>query len=110
MKVAVVGSRNCEVSDLKNYLPEGVKEIVSGGAKGIDSCARTYAQAHGLPLTEFLPEYERYGRAAPIKRNLQIIDYADEVIAIWDGKTKGTKHVIDACKEKNKKITVYRVE
>ena len=43
-------------------------EIVSGGAKGIDSCAREYASANGLKLTEFLPEYNRYGRGAPLKQ------------------------------------------
>ena len=47
----------------------------------------------------FLPEYSRYGRGAPLKRNPQIIEYADVVIAFWDGKSKGTKYVIDNCKK-----------
>ena len=55
-------------------------------------------------LTEFLPEYEKYGRSAPLKRNLLIINYADEVIAFWDGASKGTKYVIDNCKKMDKKI------
>ena len=85
MKIAVIGSRGLKVNDLGKYLPVGVTEIVSGGAKGIDTCAREYALANGLKLTEFLPEYEKYGRGAPLKRNLQIIDYADKVLAFWDG-------------------------
>lgn len=109
MKVAIIGSRNLVVNDLQNYLPETVTEIVSGGAKGIDACAKEYALAHGLKLTEFLPEYEKYGRSAPLKRNLQIIEYADEVIAFWDGISKGTKYVIDNCKKMNKKITVNMI-
>lgn len=108
MKIAIVGSRNLTVTDLQRYLPKGVTEIVSGGARGIDTCARKYACANGLKLTEFLPEYEKYGRSAPLKRNLQIIDYADAVIAFWDGKSRGTKYVIDACKNKRIKITIYK--
>ncbi len=67
MRVAVIGSRGLQVDHLENYLPEGVTEIVSGGAKGIDTCAKNYALLHGLKLTEFLPEYSRYGRGAPCK-------------------------------------------
>ena len=100
MRVAVIGSRNLTVKDLGVYLPEDVTEIVSGGAKGIDSCAREYALAHGIKLTEFLPEYSRYGRSAPIKRNITIIENADLVLAFWDGSSRGTKFVIDECKKR----------
>lgn len=106
MKIAVIGSRNLIVKDLGRYLPENVTEIVSGGARGIDACARKYAKAHGIKLKEFLPEYEKHGRSAPLKRNLQIIDYADLIIAFWDGQSRGTKFVIDNCKKRNKKVTV----
>ena len=64
MIVAVVGSRSLVVDDMQKYLPEGVTEIVSGGADGIDTCAREYAVKHNIRLTEFLPEYNLYGRAA----------------------------------------------
>ena len=56
MKVAVIGSRSLTVVNLEKYLPAGVTEIVSGGARGVDTSAREYARAHGLPCTEFLPE------------------------------------------------------
>ena len=108
MKVAIIGSRNLTVDNLEKYLPEGVTEIVSGGARGIDTCAREYARVNGIKLTELLPEYDKYGRGAPLRRNLLIIDYADEVIAFWDGVSHGTKYVIENCKERNKKITVFR--
>ena len=109
MKVAIIGSRNLIINDLQNYLPKNVTEIVSGGAKGIDTCAKEYALAHGIKLTEFLPEYKKYVRSAPLKRNLQIIEYADEVIAFWDGSSAGTKYVMDNCRKMNKKITVNMI-
>lgn len=107
MKIAVVGSRNLVVNDLGKYLPNNVTEIVSGGARGIDTCAREYAIAKGLKLTEFLPEYSRYGRGAPLKRNLQIINYADCVLAFWNGQSRGTKFVIEHCKAQGKPVRIY---
>ena len=107
MKIAVIGSRGLKVDNLGKYLPDEVTEIVSGGAKGIDTCAREYANANGIKLMEFLPEYEKYGRSAPLKRNLQIIDYADLVLAFWDGQSRGTKYVIDNCEKRNKKVRVF---
>lgn len=107
MKIAVVGSRGLKVNDLGRYLPSGVTEIVSGGARGIDTCAREYAEKNRIKLTEFLPQYEKYGRSAPLKRNLQIIDYADLVLAFWDGNSKGTKYVIEQCKKQNKEIKIF---
>ncbi len=107
MKIAIIGSRGLTVTDLEKYLPSNITEIVSGGAKGIDSCARNYALANDIHLTEFLPEYNKYGRSAPLKRNLQIIRYADQVIAFWDGVSRGTKYVIENCKRENKQVTVY---
>ena len=100
MKIAIVGSRSITVNNLGDYLPENTTEIVSGGAIGVDRSAKNYAKTHNIKLKEFLPEYERYGRSAPLKRNLQIIDYADEVIAFWDGMSHGTRFVIKIAKEK----------
>ena len=105
MKVAVIGSRGLLVENLGDYLPEGTTEIVSGGAAGVDACAREYAQRHGLELTEYLPEYTRYGRAAPLKRNITIIENADLVLAFWDGTSRGTKYVIDNCKKRRVRQT-----
>ena len=93
MKIAIIGSRNLQIRDLSPYVFEG-DENVSGGASGIDTCAALYAKEKGLTLTVFLPEYKRYGRAAPIKRNYEIVDYADKIVAFWDGSSKGTLSVI----------------
>ena len=93
MKIAVIGSRNLSITDMDSYISDG-DEIVSGGASGIDTCAAEYAKKNGLKLTVFLPQYHCYGRAAPIVRNKQIVDYADKVVAFWDGKSRGTLSVI----------------
>lgn len=107
MRVAVIGSRGLLVDDLEKYLPDDTTEIISGGAKGVDASAREYALRHGLKLTEYLPEYSRYGRAAPLKRNITIIENADLVLAFWDGTSRGTKFVIDNCEKRNIPIKIY---
>lgn len=109
MKVAVIGSRGLRVSDLEKYLPEETTEIVSGGARGVDRCAARYARAHGIKLTEFLPQYDLYGHSAPLRRNIQIIEYADLVLAFWDGKSRGTLFVIDQSRKRGKPVRVFRL-
>ena len=110
MKVAVIGSRTLRIENLGAYLPDGAVEIISGGAKGVDTSAREYALAHHLKLSEFLPEYRKYGRGAPLRRNLAIIENADLVLAFWDGKSRGTKFVIDRCKQCGVPVKIIRME
>lgn len=93
MKIAIIGSRSITDANICKYVSRG-DEIVSGGAVGIDTLAAEYAKINGLKLTVFLPEYEKYGRAAPVVRNKQIVDYADKIIAFWNGSSRGTLSVI----------------
>ncbi len=94
MRLAVIGSRNLTNIAINEYISENVTEIVSGGAIGVDFCAAEYARQAGLTLTEFLPNYQLYGRVAPIVRNKAIVDYADKIIAFGDGSSKGTLSAI----------------
>ena len=81
MKIAVIGSRSILTADLDTYISDD-DEIVSGGAVGIDSCAAEYAEKNGISLKVFIPEYEKYGRGAPIVRNKQIVDIHPERLGI----------------------------
>ena len=105
MKIAVVGSRGITISDIGKYIGKA-DEVVSGGAVGVDSCAAEYAREKGIRLAVFLPQYDQYGRAAPIVRNKQIVDYADKVIAFWDGSSKGTLSVIKYAQSINKECEI----
>lgn len=109
MKVAVIGSRDICIKNLGDFLPDNVDEIVSGGANGVDKCARDFAVKNGIKFTEFLPEYSKYGRSAPLKRNDKIIDYADIVYAFWDGGSHGTKYVIDKCNKTGREIRIFYI-
>lgn len=106
MKVAVVGSRDLTNITLDQYIPKETDEIVSGGAVGVDLCAAEYAKKKGLKLTVFLPQYKRYGRAAPIVRNKEIVDYADKIIVFWNGSSKGTRSVIKYAEKAEKNLEI----
>ncbi len=107
MRVAVVGSRGLNIDNIGSYLPKETTRIISGGAKGIDTCAAEYAKENGLELFEIRPDYSRYKKAAPLVRNKEIVSISDCVIAFWDGKSRGTKFVIDECERINRKIKIF---
>ena len=106
MKLAIIGSRSLTNIPLEQYIPENFDEIVSGGAEGVDHCAAQYAKSKNITLIEFLPQYERYGRAAPIVRNRRIVDYADEIIVFWDGCSNGALSVIKYAEKTGKPFRV----
>lgn len=107
MKVAVIGSRSLKVAELERFLPEGVDCIVSGGALGVDSSAADFAKRQGIPLKVFRPDYDSWGRRAPLIRNTQIVDFADMVLAFWDGVSKGTEFVVSYCQRQGKPLKIY---
>ena len=109
MKLAIVGSRGLIVNNLKEYITDlpKVDMIISGGAKGIDTCAKEFAAANGIVFNEILPEYKKFGRAAPLIRNKQIVKTADKVLVFWDGKSKGTSFVLNELKKDNKSFELY---
>lgn len=112
MRVAVIGCRQCgglTVEEVISRLPGDCTEIVSGGAVGVDRLARLAARKLGLPLTEFLPDYEIFGRQAPLVRNRQIVEYADCVIAFWDYRSRGTRHAILRAQELQKPVRIIAI-
>lgn len=81
-------------------------EIVSGVANGADKLGEKYAKEKGYPLKQFPADWEKFGKSAGYKRNLEMAEYADALIAFWDKKSKGTKHMIDLAKKNKLKIRV----
>lgn len=110
MKLLIVGSRSIEQFDLEGYVPSETKWIISGGANGVDTLAEEYADRHRLTKLIMRPEYEKYGRAAPIKRNESMVDLCDRVLVIWDGSSKGTHHTVEYAKKKQKPLELVIVK
>lgn len=105
MKLAVIGSRGLSM-DISPYIPDDCTEIISGGAVGIDTAAEYYADCHRISKHIIRPQYDKYGNKAPLIRNKLIVDIADEVLAIWDGRSRGTKYTIDYANQCQKPVTI----
>ena len=109
MKLAIIGSRSIQEINIEKYLPSGVTEIVSGGARGVDKEAKKFALEHNIKYTEFLPDYSKYNKAAPLKRNEEIANYSDIALIFWDGASKGTKFTIKCFKALNKNAIIVQI-
>lgn len=111
MKVIVAGSRNIinaqlTVDAIKNSGFD-ITEIVSGHAIGVDRAGELYAQANAIKVKLFVPDWDKYGKSAGYRRNVEMADYADALVAVWDGKSRGTKHMIDIAKAKGLKVYIH---
>jgi hypothetical protein len=107
-KIAVSGSRTIDdygvVIGVFKDSPFSAKEIIHGGARGVDSLAEKFANEARIPTRIFLPDWRKFGKRAGVLRNIEIVDSCDALIAIWDGKSKGTKQAIDYAKRIGKPV------
>lgn len=118
IKIIVAGSREFNNSNLlKNELHKFIKEleankveIVSGTAKGADKLGEQYAAHFNQDVKRFPANWDKYGRSAGYIRNSEMAKYADACIVFWDGKSKGTKHMIDLAEKEGLilKVVVYK--
>ena len=118
-KVIIAGSRGFSNYKLlkekcNRFLREKRKEcniiIVSGGARGADALGEKYAKDEGFSLEIYPAQWKKFGKAAGFRRNEQMAEVADALIAFWDGKSHGTKHMIDIMNEKNLLVKVVNYE
>lgn len=99
MKTIIAGSRGfCDYTLLcksLSCLPWEVTEVVSGTARGADQLGERWGLQTGLPVTRFPADWEKHGKRAGYLRNAEMAEYADALVAFWDGSSRGTKHMID---------------
>ena len=120
IKVIIAGTRDFNDYDFlkKNvdYFLQGINpnneeiEIVSGNARGADKLGERYAKEHNLPVKLFPANWDKYGKQAGYLRNQEMANYADVLIAFWDEKSKGTKHMIDIAKKQDLTVIVVGYE
>lgn len=109
MRLAIIGSRDCPPIDIASFLTHIPDTIVSGGARGADTYARDFARQYNLHMIEYLPDYDKYGQSAPFVRNRLIVENCDEVLAFWNGRSRGTKYTLDYAKQKGKPIKIVNI-
>lgn len=108
MKLLIVGSRSIDKFDLSPFISKDVDTIICGGAQGIDSLAEKYADRYCLSKYIMRPKYHIYKRAAPLKRNEEMVDFSDSVLIVWDGASKGTAFTLNYAKKAKKPITLLK--
>ena len=110
MKVLIVGSRSIKNHNMSELVPPEPTLIISGGAGGVDLLAEKYADEHKISKLILRPQYEKFGKAAPLKRNEIMVEIADTVIVLWDGVSRGTKYTLEYAKKKNKTVKLIMCE
>jgi hypothetical protein len=72
-----------------------ITELVSGTAIGVDRLGEQWARTRSIPITEMSADWNQYGKRAGPARNKAMAEYADAAVIIWDGKSDGTRNMID---------------
>jgi hypothetical protein len=84
-------------------------EVVCGMGRGADLLGKQWAEEKGVAVKKFPADWDKLGRGAGPKRNQQMADYATHLVAFWDGKSVGTKDMIDRAKAKGLSVRVVRI-
>lgn len=130
MRIGIVGSRSFHNYESFCVTMKEVESqfkiscVVSGGAVGADKLASVYAYNHNIPILEIVPDWqdmsepcirkvnrrgEPYNALAGIKRNTQIVEQSDVIVAFWDLTSKGTRDTLKKARDAGKEVIVYNV-
>ena len=82
--------------------------IISGTARGADKLGEKFAHTAGIEVEKYPANWDKHGKSAGYKRNLEMAEASDVLIAFWDGKSKGTKHMIDIALAKGLEVHIFR--
>lgn len=115
MKVIIAGSRDLwlwaeEIDKLLTEAGFDCTEVIYGGANGIDQAGYEYAMFFKKKVTSFFPDWATHGKAAGPIRNKEMAKYGDVLLAVWDGKSRGTKNMMDHMYRLKKPVFVHRMD
>jgi hypothetical protein len=114
MKTIIAGSRTALYEHVYYAIKScpfksKITEIVSGTARGADKFGEEIAEKFNISVKRFPADWDRYGKRAGYVRNEEMAKYADALIAVWDGKSKGTKNMIDIAKKENLLVHIFYI-
>lgn len=114
MKVIIAGSRTLSFNDTIaaiNHCPfkHEISVVISGTAKGVDRHGEEWAKLNNIPVIQYPANWNKFGKRAGYVRNEEMAQNADALIAVWDGVSKGTKHMIDIANSYNLKVFTYNI-
>ena len=113
MRTIIAGSRNCtNYQDLLDAINEcGWKPsiVISGAARGADTLGEQWSSENLTECKRFPANWNKYGKSAGYRRNCEMAEHADALIALWDGKSSGTNHMINIAKDKGLLVYVHHI-
>lgn len=120
MRVIIAGSRDItNYRDIKklmetvtdqHYIRWGdINEVVSGAARGVDKLGEAWAAEYEIPVKQFPADWNQHGKSAGPIRNSEMAEYADALVAIWDGKSRGTQNMIETAMKHGLKLFVVTI-
>lgn len=114
MKTIIAGGREIISMGVLNAAIHASKfqisEVVCGGARGADALGKRWAEGQEVPVKMFPADWDTHGKSAGYKRNAEMAEYADALIALWDGESKGTRHMIELARKKGLLVHVQLQE
>ncbi len=118
MKIVIAGCRDYDdyvqaepllAEALRELAPDGDITVISGGCRGADAIGERYAHEHGYAVERYPAEWKKYGSAAGPIRNAQMADAADAVVCFWDGRSRGTKNMLERAARKGIPFKVIKI-
>ena len=114
MKYIIAGGRDFDniyiMAQALDPFEKDITEVVSGTARGADSIGEQWARGRDIPVKRFEPDWGQYGKSAGFIRNSEMGAYADAAICFWNGKSAGTKHMIQTMKFQHKPYYVFNYQ
>jgi hypothetical protein len=112
MKTIIAGSRTVGstsvVEEACNYCGWEITQVVSGCARGVDTLGEIWAAAHNLPVERHPANWDKHGKKAGYLRNIEMAECSEALIAVWDGESRGTSHMIVAAQRLGLKVYIHR--
>lgn len=114
MRTIIAGSRDCTEMRHLGFIMRRIDwtptVILSGHARGADMLGELWSREHNISLEVYPADWEVLGKTAGMVRNIRMAQKADALVALWDGKSKGTKHMIDTAKGYGLRVCIYRYD
>jgi len=113
MRTIIAGSRSITSMEVLETAIDSITweitRVISGCANGVDKLGADWANSNQIPVHYYPADWDKYGKRAGFKRNVEMSKYADALLAVWDGESKGTKHMINIAKKKGLKVKIFEV-
>lgn len=113
MRTIIAGSR--DATDIRKLLSAikkcdwEITQVVCGMARGADTLGLQWANSMQIPVVKFPANWDLYGKSAGYRCNVQMAENADALIALWDGKSRGTGHMVDIARSKRLRLLIHQI-